>query len=517
MPEVLSWFHLNTMPFTNLKVLSRWLRALPVHDESNALRSIVASLKVFNRASQPLGPERLKMLLRLDASGQRFEQIQTLEYLCGQHDENCRSNLWNDVFTYCWQLSEAYQQFIRLYLTDPAGCAYADQIPTIMTRAMRCYGNEAKWRYFRGQPMTASMWKRLHKLYRLSEAAGFHRKRVAVLNSDDFSTCADEYGRILMLSLLRHGPDDAPEIEFASQWLGYWSKNIKLETGFDGARHQYYVSLGDGAGPGLVSDGVSGDKLRFWSLQPLLAQIRADAADMARGKTPASISRLVERCSLDHSLLKMQRLITQWTGVEALPFATNFEDKEICVAIGEAALVAVLKTSVSAPWSGAKARLTQLSKPHADNFLSLTITLDETSIESLRMGELIALGGAGESCTLGVIRSIVPSIGGLINTRIEIWSNSPRPVSLVSAPTSDSPRTERALFLPCVDKRGLSSSLILMADSLPKERVFDMYDRDNSYRIRVTPTNEHGGKWTRVRFDVIERMHRGKARLVHST
>lgn len=503
------------MPFTNLKVLSRWIRALPAADDANALCSIVASLKVFNRTSQPLGPERLKMLMKLDASGQHFEQIQTLEYLCGHHEESRKSGLWNDVYTYCWHLSEAYQQFIRLYLTDPASCAFGEQIAAVMTRAMRCYGNEAKWRYFRGQPMTPGMWKRMHKLYRLSEAAGLHRKRVAVLHPDDCSSCADEYGRILMLSLLRHGRENASELEFANQWLGYWGKNVKLETGFDAARHQYYVSLADGIGPRLVSEGVSGEKLRFWGLQPLLAQIRGDAADMARGNTPASISRLVERCSLDHSLLKMQRLITQWTGVEALPFATNLDDKEISVAIGQAALSAVLKTSVSAGWRGAKARLTQLSKPHTDNFISLTITLDEASIESLRMGELIALGGAGESCTLGVIRSIVPSVGGLINTRIEIWSNSPRPVSLVSASPAGTPRTERALFLPCVDTRGLSSSLILMTESIPQERLFDMYDRNTSYRIRISPTEEHGANWTRVRFEVLQRTHATQAILSH--
>lgn len=515
-PEVLSWFHSNTLPFSNLKVFSRWIRALPAADEANALRSLVASLKIFNRTSQPLGPERLAMLMKLDASGQRFEQIQTLEYLCGHHEESRKSGLWNDVYTFCWHLSEAYQQFIRLYLTDPASCAFGEQIAAVMTRAMRCYGNEAKWRYFRGQPMTPGMWKRMHKLYRLSEAAGLHRKRVAILHPDDCSSCADEYGRILMLSLLRHGPENAPELEFANQWLGYWGKNVKLETGFDAARHQYYVSLAEGGGPRLVSDGVSGEKLRFWGLQPLLAQIRGDASDMARGNTPASISRLVERCSLDHSLQKMQRLITQWTGVEAVPFAANLDDKEISVAIGEAALSAVLKTSVSAGWRGAKACLTQLSRPHADNFISLTITLDEDSIESLRLGELIALGGAGESCTLGVIRSIVPSIGGLINTRVEIWSNSPRPVSLVSALPANSPCAERALFLPCVDTHGLSSSLVLMTENMPEERIFTMHDRDTSYRIRISPSHEQGEKWIRVKFDVLERLPCSKAKLTRS-
>lgn len=504
------------MPFANLKVLSRWIRGFPVEDETSALLSIVTSLKAFNRMSQPLGPERLKMLMKLDVSGQRYEQAQTLEYLCGHGDDNSKASLWNDVFTYCWQLSEAYQHFIRLYLSDPANCAYADQIAAVTTRAMRCYGNEAKWRYFRGQPMTSAMWKRLHKLYRLSEAAGFHRKRVSILHSDDISSCAEEYGRILMLSLLRHGSECAPEIEFANQWLGYWGKNVKLETAFDASRHQYYVSLADGSKPRLVSAGISGEKLRFWGLQQLLMQIRSDAADMARGTTPPSIARLVERCSLDHSLLRMQRLITQWTGIEALPFATNLNDKEISVALGQSALGAVLKTSISAGWSGAKARLTQLSKPHADNFLSLTITLDDVSIETLRMGELIALGGAGESCTLGVVRSIVPSIGGHINTRIEIWSNSPRPVSLVSASPANSPCTERALFLPCVDTHGLSSSLVLMTKTMPEERIFDMYDRDTSYRIRISPSHEQGDEWIRVKFDVLERMPYRKANLARS-
>lgn len=502
---MLSWLQTHTAPFTNLKVLSRWLRALPEQDGANALRSIIASLRMFNGANRPLSVERLKMLMKLDANGQRYEQAQTLEYLCTKRDEASKSVLWNDVFTYCWQLSEAYQQFIRYYLSDPAGCAYADQIAALITRTMRCYANEAKWRYFRGQPATSGMWKRMHKLYRLSEAAGLHRKRIAILHSDDVSSCADEYGRILMLSLLRNSPDSAPEIEFASQWLAYWSKNIRLETAFEPSRHQYFVSLAGGDGPQLVAEGISGEKLRFWSLQPLLVQIRNDAADMARGNTPPSVARLVERCSLDHSLLKMQRLITQWTGVEALPFATNLEDKEISIAFGEAALTAVLKTSVSAAWRGAKARLTQLSRPHNDNLLSLTVTLDEDSTGALQMGELVALGGSGESCTLGVIRSIVPSIGGQIKMRVEIWSNSPRPVSMVSATPASMPRTQRALFLPCVDMRGLSSSLILMVDDLPDDRLFDMYDRDVHYRIRIIPTNESGQRWARARFDVLER------------
>ena len=505
MSDVLSWLQTHTTPFTNLKVLSRWLRALPEQDESNALRSIIASLKMFNGANRPLSVERLKMLMKLDANGQRYEQAQTLEYLCSQRDESSKSLLWNDVFTYCWQLSEAYQQFIRYYLSDPAGCTFSDQIAALMARTMRCYANEAKWRYFRGQATTSGMWKRMHKLYRLSESAGLHRKRVAIMHADDVSSCADEYGRILMLSLLRNGPENAREIEFASQWLGYWSKNIRLETTFEPSRHQYFVSLAGGDGPRLINEGVSGEKLRFWSLQPLLVQIRNDASDMARGNTPPSISRLVERCSLDHSLLKMQRLITQWTGVEALPFATSLEDKEISIAFGEAALTAVLKTSVSAAWRGAKARLTQLSKPNNDNLLSLTVTLDDNSTGAMRMGELVALGGSGESCTLGVIRSIIPSIGGQIKMRVEIWSNSPRPVSIVSATPASMPRTERALFLPCVDTRGLSSSLILMVDELPDDRLFDMYDRDVHYRIRILPTDESGQKWARARFDVLER------------
>jgi len=163
---------------------------------------IVNALNLFNSSTEPLNRERLKVLMRLDESCQGLQSSLCRQYLKNQKAlKHAEQALWKEIFALYWHLAHGYQAFLREIVSNRGESELGDELPLITTRAMHYFGMEVKWRYFHQEAMAPNMWRRLHKMYRISESANFTGERVELADGTA-TTCGDEYLQILLLDLL---------------------------------------------------------------------------------------------------------------------------------------------------------------------------------------------------------------------------------------------------------------------------------------------------------------------------
>ena len=260
---------------TNSQATKRWITKLPVENQSEAQKMIVNALHHFQTSKQPLNRERLKVLLQLDQSNQPLQEVLTEKYFdLRKSFKEGEKALWKGVMTPHWLLGRAYYAFIKHHLANRVGSQIGPYLPLITSRALHYFRLEIKWNYFHQQPIQASMWSRVHKLYRLSEWGKFERDEIKLNDGGKRINCRDEYVKILLLDLLNPVNLQSAQIETIDQWMGDWDELVDLEKTWLSSIHTHCIDLSHGAGSSRVTSENNHEKLRFWNMAEPLSAIR---------------------------------------------------------------------------------------------------------------------------------------------------------------------------------------------------------------------------------------------------
>ena len=501
-------------PATSLAATKQLINSLPLQDEYEAHHMIVNALNLFNSSTEPLNRERLKVLMRLDESCQGIQDSLCHQYLKNQKAlKHAEQALWKEIFALYWHLAHAYQSFLREIVSNHSESELGDDLPLITTRAMHYFGMEVKWRYFHQEGIEPNMWRRLHKLYRISESASFTKEQIELADGKA-TTCGDEYSQILLLDLLTPTSLRSAEIEVLDRMLGQWSKYVSLDRNIDVATHTHLVDLSDGTGASrLAGDVEKGDKLRYLSIKAVLEKLNKVVEGLRAGDLPEKHSLPFDCRSLKCLDLLEQASILWNRGAALRNFPREKERRPVEVVCGMESLMLRL-----APGNGKESEIGKNTEYWAlvnESERGVGLKIDSPASGCPSFGSLIGIRplASNDRWEIGAVRWLTESDEGRVSAGVEKFSYSPRLVELktVENPLID-PGMEGdavlfagALFLPHVDEHGMASSLILPGNLFSAGKLLDLHDSSVIYRIRLTSVVEQNVEWTMAKFDILGR------------
>ena len=511
-------------PNTSFQAAKRWVSSLPLEDEYEAHRMIVNALSLFNASKEPLNRERLKVLIRLDESSYPLQQSLCDHYMRNRKTlKNMEKTLWKGIFALYWHFAHGYQAFIKHILTNEgAKSELKSFLPHITTRAIHYFGMEMKWRYFHQEGVDSNMWRRLNKLYRISESLRFNHTKIKLHGAMRLTTCADEYVRSMLLNLLNPTSLSAEQIEILDSWLMRWTKLVTLDLVFDANKHTHYVDLSQGAGAFRVSQGAQGgEKNRYWSIKEIVAQLDKVRSDLRAGVLPEKLELPID-CRLPMCLDLLDQVSALWSqsgAARILPSETGRQ--AVNVACGMAAIYECLKeNSPNLPGTGEN--LDYRNHAHwmfeNEGEEGFGLKIETTGCEDAAIDNLVGVKtmSGNSSWEIGAVRWMTHSVSDKFCIGVEKFSHSPRLVELSAAGNEFSatqnpsnsdkaPQSTEAIFLPKVDRHGMASSLIMPDTAFSASGMLDLLDKNAVYRIRLTNVLENSQGWIRVRFDVLSR------------
>ena len=506
-------------PASSLYETKRWISSLPLKDEYQAHRMVVNALNLFNSSTEPLNKERLQVLMRLDESSQSMQYS-----LCKRYFENreVRQNveqvLWKEIYALYWHMAQGYQSFIRNYLDDLENCETRKELPLITARALHFCAMEIKWRYFHQEAVQPATWKRLHKLYRLSESHGFAQNKVKIGVDGSTSSCMSIYIRILMLDMLSPTSLQPAQIEQVEKWLLLWANTLTLVSSLDASKHSHCVDLANAAGACKLLPGMELDKPRFWDVQPFLDKLQEVVKALQEGR-PTDRLGIEQGCQGKGCLELLEQTLNLWMrDVAARVYPRDSaEERMVDVLCGIEEILASLDGSAVAGKSET-GNISSVAWPlKNESDYGYGLSLDASACSHATIGKLVGLRPVDDQgqwliCALRWVSSVAH---GQVSMGLEKLSDAPRLVSIQPLETSQRQGAEahqtswKALFLPNVDAAGMASSLILPAAEYATNRLLDLQDQNLIYKIRLTVVLEKSDNWARVKFDILGRRSLG--------
>ncbi len=504
----------NADPASSLYETKRWISALPLKDEYQAHRMLVNALNLFNSSTEPLNKERLKVLMRLDDGSQAMQHSLCLRYFENRDvRQNVEQTLWKEIYALYWHMAQGYQAFIREYLDDLENHETRKELPLITARALHYCAMEIKWRYFHQEPIQPAMWKRLHKLYRLSESHGFANAKVKLDVDGMTGTCMQIYISILMLDMLAPTSLRPAQIEQIEIWLKRWGNTMSLDNHRESSLHTHGVDLSNTAGACKLIPNMEWDKPRFWNIRPFLDKLGLVVKALQEGR-PTDRFGIGRRCKGKECLELLEQMSSLWMrSVAARIYPRDAADEKMVEVLCGIDMVLASLEGVPPEQSCANS-VTSMKWPlknESDHGYGLS--LDAASCNHATIGKLVGLRqlddpGKWLVCALRWMSNVTQD---QVSMGLEKLSDAPRVVSIQPLLPSDqldvvpSAHVMKALFLPNVDAVGMSSSLVVPTAEFATNRLLDLHDQNLAYKIRLTVVLEKSEDWSRVKFDIMGR------------
>ncbi len=123
----------TTSPFASLKAAEKWLRQLPAESDYDTHHALVEGLERFNAENVAASPERMKVLLRLEAAGLPLQARIVEQYVRNQAAFRlARQALWRETWVFWSLLAEAWLGMLKQAYRNPAS---AELKPAACTRS----------------------------------------------------------------------------------------------------------------------------------------------------------------------------------------------------------------------------------------------------------------------------------------------------------------------------------------------------------------------------------------------
>ena len=260
----------STSPFASRESVTKWLQALPQESDYDAHHALVEGLERFNAETVQASAERLRVLMALEEAGLPLQARIVEQYVRNQSSfKLARQALWRESHMFWSQLAYAYLDFLKQAFRGPAKSELQVRVSHIAVCALRYAGLTMRWEYHQGQTPSNTAWRRLHKIYRLTERGGYDRKPIAL--GDDSTHCAREYTLIHLMGLVQPLGYRAQEIEEIARLFETYPELPLPEARLSPDTHTHAIDLSmDESAFVLDGQWVPGTRLRYFALRPLI-------------------------------------------------------------------------------------------------------------------------------------------------------------------------------------------------------------------------------------------------------
>lgn len=303
-------------PLSNIKATTRWVDDLPIGDAFKSQQVIFNALKRFNENSTQYTKDRLAIFMLLDEKSRDLQDTLVRQYLRNPRMSRPQeSQLWHAVYGLYWEIARGYHTFVLHISREASKNQHDGLVPLITLRAIRTFGQLLKWRAIRYLPAGEKLWLRLHNLYRIAEAGGFHRlaQRAYAEDAADCS-CETAHLHIMMLNLANSGTLYPKQLDLLDRWLCNWHGMLQLDSEFKPDVHHFAVDLSADHGPRRVRKPDAAKPLRFWTTTALQQKLQEIHTTLQRGGTPAQQG-LSENARTTESLELLEYLQRQWSSL----------------------------------------------------------------------------------------------------------------------------------------------------------------------------------------------------------
>jgi hypothetical protein len=473
-------------PFASLKAAEKWLRQLPADSDYDTHHALVEGLERFNAENVAASPERMKVLLRLEAAGLPLQARIVEQYVRNQATFRlARQALWRETWVFWSLLAEAWLGMLKQAYRNPASAELKPQVAEIATRALRYAGQVMRWDYHQAREPASSAWRRVHKIFRLVERDGYDLERVRI-NARE-THCAREYALVVLMGLVHPLGYRAQEIEAIAQILeGY--EPLPLPTAIpvrDLHTHVVDLSLSEGAGL-LDGEWVRGRRLRYFALRPLIDHLKA--IDRGAGEADNVMTRqmasLIERGGVRRNRQRTHRFGRVWVA---------------------AGIDSVMKALAAAEPAKARASLeTWMLRDESTDGMGFQLA----EAHPLPHGRLVAVSwDPAEAVWQLLAVRWAREEGGQHLVGAQRLSRHPKRVEILPVTTEADSAAEPfwALFMPMSDTEQGVSNLLLPQAHYRLGAEFALRDGDALYRLRLGEVLESHEGWFRVGMDVVAR------------
>ena len=473
--------------FSSMKTTEKWLKSLPVDSDYDTHHALIEGLERFNAENEAATLNRMKALMKIEEAGLPLQLRIVEQYVRNQAAFRlARQALWRESAVFWSMLAEAWLTMLKQAYRGPASAELKPFAAEIATRALRYAGLVMRWDYHQARNPAPSAWRRLHKIYRLTERDGFATKDV-LINARP-THCAREYTLAVLMGLVQPLGYRAQEIESIAQiFEGY--EPLPLPTKVpqrDEHMHMVDLSLSEGACV-LDSTQVQGRRLRYFALNPLVDYLKSldqsSSAEAENGLT-RQVASLIERGGVRRNRQRTHRFGRVWVaaGMDNILSALAHPD----AAKGRPALEPWMLRDESTEGMG----FALPEEPALPHGRLVAVSWDPTE----NVWQLMAIRWNREE-------------DGQFLVGTQRLSRHPKRVEVyfeADVPGATQEKTW-AIFLPMTHTEQSVSNLLIPRTHYQLGAPLMLCDGDVVYRLRLGEVQESHEGWLRVSMDVVGR------------
>jgi hypothetical protein len=478
---------LRESPFASVRATQKWLQNLPGLSDYDVHHALVEGLERYNGDIRGDTITRIKILRQIEEAGLPLQEKIIAQYL-GSYaaNESSRHTLWRECHLFWDQLAVAYLPFLRLAVRGGDAGSISQFGTEIAAKGLRYFSLGMRWEYLRGRRPSESAWRRLHKIYRMTEMTGVVFGDVQIEGKK--TSCARDYVMTMLFDLATPYAFRSEEIQAVLDILHGLKELPVPETNLRHGRHTHMIDLAGSGGPEKIEDRwVPGGRLRYLDMHGVVLELEERAK---RGSPDGVLCR------------KLAKVIGRAGASRRGPRKPRFG--EVKAIFGADAVMKVFdpQRGIMAP--------PEFINLRDESSKGMGFVLDED--RSLSSGSLLAIDreeGHGAWQLLAVRWSAMEEHHWLLGT--EILSKYPKRVEIEWEAGEAGKESAVAIFLPLASiTQGATSNLLLPSAAYSAERgVLLRQDDGTHYRLKLGAVVETHESLVRVEFDVLSRRASG--------
>ena len=486
-----------TDPLRSIAAVERWIGSLAGADLQSIHRKAIEVVGHFAVPGQPIEPERVDALLKIDAWLEPVLARLTTDYAAQyEHSSDTELRLWQQGFDLIKAFAAAYQAAMRDGYPRADDKRWRALLPWVLVRLAFYKRQDGKFRLFRYSRWSLAQWREFHEIYEFARIRGWQREQL-VVGPATFArpgvSLEQEYVQALLMMRLDSGNFTPDQVYWISRQLDDWTPALTLTTS-PGEAATFYIELSGDQGLRRFDTPPASGRILYLDAAPVYTRI----VERMRWLPGQDVPEPAGEPPVREQRLLLTRLAALF-GPDSLaitPRAPRYAvDTEVRVVFGLAALLDAIgvnppdDANVGEAWRMADA---------SETGCRLAMKQPRTPV---RIGALLGIPG-GSAWSVGVVRRIQRTDEGEWTLGVEIVERRPVVVRLRAIADSRADRggdegSFRALYLPprAEDRRGTRRSLIGPADQLRPGKAVELDTGNGRYLIRFSELRELQSAW----------------------
>jgi cyclic-di-GMP-binding protein len=302
-------------PISSLNAAAKWIEQLPLGDALKAHTALLSEIRRSNEHLATPTKAHLEVLMLMDEKAQDLRETLVRQYLRNARmNRTVESQLWHEVYSLLWETARAYHAYILSLNESPNNSWLKPYLPVMTLRLLRTFRSLMKWRATRYLQLGDKIWLRLHNLYRLAEAEGFHMTALHAYPTDSqAATCEAEYLHCLMLQQAHAGTLYPRQLDIVDRWLAKWSAVFLAVSAYlDLNHHTFNIDLAMDRGPRRIRNAENEKTYRYWATKKLVAHLVELRDSLKDGAAPNELG-LSEDVRPAEAMELLDHLVRQWS------------------------------------------------------------------------------------------------------------------------------------------------------------------------------------------------------------